>query len=122
MIFGTFQKMINSQNYTNKVIYGLLFFIGVCLHVHLNLQLSRMTLFNLLTSFSIHGLPRHVAKQPNSPKTMIVVPVPMRTYGALVEFSAISEIYVPKVNFPQIPTARRITPVIWKIRSRKREA
>lgn len=29
---------------------------------------------------------------------------------------------MPKVNFPQTPTARRITPVIWKIWSRKREA
>lgn len=37
-----------------------------------------------LTSLSIHGLPRHVAKQPNSPKITMMAPVPMRTYGALV--------------------------------------
>lgn len=37
-----------------------------------------------LTSLSIHGLPRHVAKQPNRPKMMMAAPVPMRTYGALV--------------------------------------
>lgn len=35
--------------------------------------------FKSLTSLSIHGLPRQVAKHPNSPKTMIVVPVPMST-------------------------------------------
>ncbi len=32
-----------------------------------------------LTSLSIHGLPRHVAKHPNNPNTMMVVPVPMST-------------------------------------------
>lgn len=37
-----------------------------------------------LTSLSIHGLPRHVAKQPNRPKMMMATPVPMRTYGTLV--------------------------------------
>lgn len=37
-----------------------------------------------LTSLSIHGLPRHVAKQPNRPKITMQAPVPMRTYGALV--------------------------------------
>lgn len=61
---------------------------------------------------SIHGLPLQVAKQPNSPKTMMVVPVPMRTYGALVEFSAIREMYGPSMNFPHSPTARRMAPVI----------
>lgn len=65
-----------------------------------------------LTSFNIHGLPLQVAKQPNSPKTMMVVPVPMRTYGALVEFSAIREIYGPSMNFPHSPTAKRMAPVI----------
>lgn len=44
-----------------------------------------------LTSLSIHGLPRHVAKQPNSPKITMVAPVPMRTYGALVLFSEARE-------------------------------
>lgn len=46
---------------------------------------------NKLASFSIHGLPRHVAKHPKRPKTTIVVPVPMSTYGAFVEFSAMRE-------------------------------
>lgn len=36
------------------------------------------------TSLSIHGLPRHVAKHPKSPKITMMAPVPMRTYGALV--------------------------------------
>lgn len=70
------------------------------------------TLCGALTSFSIHGLPLQVAKQPNSPKTIMVVPVPMRTYGALVEFSAIREMYGPSMNFPHSPTAKRMAPVI----------
>lgn len=53
-----------------------------------------------------------MAKQPNSPKMMMVVPVPMRTYGALVEFSAIREMYGPSMNFPHSPTAKRMAPVI----------
>lgn len=66
-----------------------------------------------LTSFSIHGLPLQVAKHPNRPKTMMTVPVPMRTYGALVELSAIREMYGPSINFPHTPTASRMAPVIW---------
>lgn len=65
-----------------------------------------------LTSFSIHGLPLQVAKHPNRPKTMMTVPVPMRTYGALVELSAIREMYGPSINFPHTPTASRMAPVI----------
>lgn len=65
-----------------------------------------------LTSFSIHGLPLQVAKHPNRPKTIMTIPVPMRTYGALVELSAIREIYGPSINFPHTPTASRMAPVI----------
>lgn len=65
-----------------------------------------------LTSFSIHGLPLQVAKHPNRPKTMMTVPVPMRTYGALVELSAIREMYGPSISFPHTPTASRMAPVI----------
>lgn len=53
-----------------------------------------------------------MAKQPNRPKTMMTVPVPMRTYGALVELSAIREMYGPNISFPHTPTASRIAPVI----------
>lgn len=44
-----------------------------------------------LTSFSIHGLPRQVAKQPNRPKMTMTAPVPIRTYGALVLVSEASK-------------------------------
>lgn len=33
-----------------------------------------------------------------------------------MEFSAMREMYVPRVSLPQTPTARRITPVICKAR------
>lgn len=66
------------------------------------------------TSLSIHGLPRHVAKQPNSPKITMMAPVPMRTYGALVLSSAAREKKVSKLTFPHTPTASRITPVTWR--------
>lgn len=66
----------------------------------------------LLTSFNIHGLPLHVAKHPNRPKTTMTVPVPMSTQGALVELSAMSEMYGPSINLPHTPTASRIAPVI----------
>lgn len=55
-----------------------------------------------------------MAKHPNRPKTMMTVPVPMRTYGALVELSAIREMYGPSINFPHTPTASRMAPVIWR--------
>lgn len=73
----------------------------------------RLLLSQPLTSFSIHGLPLQVAKHPNRPKTMMTVPVPMRTYGALVELSAIKEMYGPSISFPHTPTASRMAPVIW---------
>lgn len=38
----------------------------------------------------------------------------MRTYGALVELSAIREMYGPSINFPHTPTASRMAPVIWR--------
>lgn len=56
-----------------------------------------------------------MAKHPNRPKTMMTVPVPMRTYGALVELSAIREMYGPSINFPHTPTASRMAPVIWRV-------
>jgi len=66
------------------------------------------------TSFSIHGLPRQVAKQPNNPKIMIMAPVPMRTYGALVPLSELSRRSNSKFTFPHTPTANRIIPVNYK--------
>lgn len=46
---------------------------------------------------------------------MMTVPVPMRTYGALVELSAIREMYGPSINFPHTPTASRMAPVIYRV-------
>lgn len=77
------------------------------------IQLSRH-IFIELTSFSIHGLPRQVAKQPNSPKMMMMAPVPMRTYGALVPLSEFRSRSNSKLTFPHTPTANRITPVNYK--------
>lgn len=70
---------------------------------------------NMAYSFSIHGLPRHVAKQPKSPKITMMAPVPMRTYGALVPMSEVRERYA-RLTFPDTPTANRITPVNQKMR------
>ena len=44
---------------------------------------------------------------------MMTVPVLMSTKGALVELSAITEMYGPSISFPHTPTASRIAPVIW---------
>lgn len=71
-------------------------------------------IFTELTSFSIHGLPRQVAKQPNSPKMMMMAPVPIKTYGALVPLSEFSSSSNSKLTFPHTPTASRITPVNYK--------
>lgn len=67
-----------------------------------------------LTSLSIHGLPRHVAKQPNRPKITMMAPVPMRTYGALVPPSEARDRYASRLTLPHTPTASSTTPVNWK--------